>query len=120
MDITDLTGRWLFTEEFEYGTDRGIARLTHRGDMLEAIFEYEEAIEGASPFWVKQRFVGRVEGNKVFLHGVEVTDTDGNTIPDYHYDTLEGTFTREGKIVGHSFDSEDVCGVFVLTPDCSK
>lgn len=113
--MDNLTGKWNFTEEFECGIDRGFAILEHNGDKITGYLEYEECIEDEEPFMVRQMVEGTIHGNSVVLRGVEVLYPDGKPIPNYNLDILEGTYTHEKKIVGHTYDSEDVCGVFVMT-----
>lgn len=113
----NISGRWIFTEEFDFGSDRGFALLTQDGDSVSGYFEYEESIEDEEPFMIRQYYTGIVEGDRITFIGERTTDLDGEPFDNYNLDTLEGTFTCEGKIVGHSFDCEDFCGVFVLCRD---
>lgn len=112
--IHNISGKWLFSEEFECGLDKGIAQFIQNENIITGYFEYEEKIEDDEPFFVHQEISGTINGNKISLKGLKALSPDGNVISDYNLDTLEGTLTHEGKIVGHSFDSEDICGVFVL------
>lgn len=113
--MDSLTGKWTFTEEFECGTDKGFAYLEQKGDLIVGYLEYEECIEDEEPFMVRQIVEGNVQGHTIVLKGLEVMHPDGTPIPNYNLDVLEGTYTHEKKIVGHSYDSDDVCGVFVMT-----
>jgi len=112
--IHDISGRWKFTEEFECGLDNGIAFFTQNGNVITGYIEYQETIEDEMPFFVRQEVSGTIHENHVNLKGVKALSPDGSIIDDYNLDTMEGTLTHEGKIVGHSFDSKDICGVFVL------
>lgn len=110
----DLSGRWIFFEEFDFGTDSGFAELTQDGDSVKGYFEYEESIEDEEPFMIRQYYNGTIEGDKITFVGERCTNLDNEPFENYNLDTLEGTYTCEGKIVGHSFDCENFCGVFVL------
>lgn len=112
--IHDISGKWKFSEEFECGTDEGYAYLTQKGEAINGYLEYKEAIEDEEPFMVKQVVSGTIHNNQISLKGDSVASPDGSPITNYNLDTMQGTLTHEGKIVGHSFDSEDICGVFVL------
>jgi hypothetical protein len=112
--LHDISGKWKFSEEFECGMDNGFAYFIQTENSIIGYLEYEESIEEDEPFMVKQTILGTIEGNVIRLKGIEALTPVGSTIDDYNLDTLEGTFTHEEKIVGHSFDSEDICGVFVL------
>ncbi len=110
----NISGNWTFNEEFECGIDKGFAFITQNNEQLNGYLEYEEFIEGEPPFKVMQMFSGTINDNKIHLVGIGVTNQNGESIPDYNLDTLEGVLTYEGKIVGHSFDCNDICGVFVM------
>jgi len=112
--IHNISGHWLFSEEFECGVDKGIAQFLQTGNSIEGYLEYEETIEDEKPFQVKQIISGNIKGNHIHLKGIKALSPNDEQLNDYNLDIMEGTLTREGKIVGHSFDSEDICGVFVL------
>lgn len=112
--IHDISGKWRFSEEFECGMDNGYAFFTQIENAISGFLEYEETIEDEEPFMVRQNISGTIDGNQITLKGENASTPDGSPINDYNLDILEGTLTHEGKIVGHSFDSEDICGVFVL------
>ena len=112
--VQDISGKWTFTEEFECGVDYGFAYFTQNESKIDGYLEYTEKIEDEEPFDVRQDVSGELDGHHLKLQGIKAIAKDGSELKDYNLDTLEGTLTHEGKIVGHSFDSEDICGVFVL------
>lgn len=112
--IHNITGKWKFKEEFECGVDKGFAFFTQNENLITGYLEYEESIEDEEPFMVRQEISGTIHNNRISLKGLKSLTPNGSPINDYNLDTLEGTLTHEGKIVGHSFDIEDICGVFVL------
>ncbi len=113
--VHNISGKWKFSEEFECGMDKGLAFFTQNDIAITGYLEYEESIEDETPFTIRQEISGTIQGNKIILKGLKALNLDGSIISDYNLDTLEGILTHEGKIVGHSFDSEDICGVFVLS-----
>ena len=113
--MADISGRWIFSEEFDCGTDNGFADIEQHGNHLSACFEYEECIDEEEPFTIRQHYTGTIDHNRITLVGQRVTDTNNIPFEAYNPDTLEGTYTSEGKIVGHSYDSANICGVFILT-----
>lgn len=115
--IHNISGKWKFTEEFEYGMDKGFAFFTQNDNAITGYLEYEESIEDEVPFMVRQVVSGTIQGVHINLKGDKAFAPDGSTIDDYNLDILEGTLTHEGKIVGHSYDSKDICGVFVLAKE---
>jgi hypothetical protein len=111
----DISGKWKFSEEFECGLDNGFAVFFQDGEKITGYLEYTERIDDDEPFFVRQEITGKIHGNRINLKGERVLDKNSSVLNDYNLDILEGTLTHEGKIVGHSFDSDDICGVFVLT-----
>ncbi len=111
----DISGKWVFNEEFECGTDKGFAFFTQKGSQIGGYLEYEESIEDEQPFTVRQEVAGSFKRNKLKLEGTRAVTPDGNELVGYNLDTMEGTLTHEGKIVGHSYDCDDICGVFVMS-----
>ncbi|HPD94482.1 MAG: hypothetical protein H6537_03225 [Bacteroidales bacterium] len=111
----DISGKWIFSEEFECGTDKGFAIIEQDGKNINGYIEYEERIEDEETIWVRQRIKGEIEGNSVNMQGIGVESLNGEPMSGYNLDTLEGTYTHENKIVGHSYDPEDICGVFVMS-----
>jgi len=110
----NIAGKWTFNEEFECGIDKGYAYIIQDREKLTGYMEYEEIIEEDEPFFVRQEFSGTIHDNKVHLVGIKATDLKGQLVHDYNLDILEGAFTHEGKIVGHTYDCDDICGVFVM------
>ncbi|HRU87311.1 MAG TPA: hypothetical protein P5129_11335, partial [Tenuifilum sp.] len=70
--MDSLTGKWTFSEEFEYGTDKGFAFLEQKGDIIVGYLECEECIENEEPFMVRQMVEGTVKGHSIVLKGLEV------------------------------------------------
>ncbi len=112
---TDISGKWLFNEEFECGTDKGFALLTQNGNQITGYLEYEERIEDEESFMVRQEVLGTIDRNRVTFEGKKATSPSGKELTGYNLDIMEGTYTHEGKIVGHSYDCDDICGVFVMS-----
>jgi hypothetical protein len=115
--IQNISGKWKFSEEFERGMDIGFAYFIQKDDTISGYFEYKESVDDDDVFIIRQEILGKINGNKISIKGIKALNPDGSIINDYNFDTLEGTLTHEGKIVGHSFDSEDVCGIFVLVKE---
>lgn len=115
--IHNISGKWKFSEEFECGIDKGFAFFIQNDAEINGYLEYEESIEDDEPFMVRQDISGSIHDNRISLKGEKATDPNGYPIADYNLDILEGTLTHEGKIVGHSYDSEDICGIFVLVKE---
>ncbi|MCW3786379.1 hypothetical protein [Plebeiibacterium sediminum] len=109
----DLTGRWIFREEFDSGKDEGVAILAQAGDRLYGVLDFTEYIENETPFQVKCQLEGKVDGDKVSL---EMIDYEIISVEPFEYfpEKREGIINQNGQIVGSSEDEQGVCGVFVF------
>ncbi len=112
--MINVSGKWLYSEEFDYGTDTGYAEFTQTGNQITGVIEYTENIDGEKPFRVRQEVRGEVNGSEIEIEGISVSFPDGDVDGEYNLDSWNGVVTAEGKIVGYSVDSEDINGVFVL------
>ncbi|MGQ1784157.1 MULTISPECIES: hypothetical protein [unclassified Saccharicrinis] len=109
----NLSGKWSFKEEFDFGKDEGEVVLTQAGNRVYGILGFTEFIEDEIPFKVKCHLDGRLEGNKIKFEvvGVELSSTE--TL-EYFPEKREGIINANGQIVGSSEDEQGVCGVFVM------
>lgn len=110
----DLTGKWNFSEDFSFGKDKGVVRLTQLGNILTGELEFTESIEEATPFKVKCLMKGSVEGKSVKLNVVSFQILESQEPIDYYPETREGIVNDQGQIVGSSEDEQGICGVFVM------
>ncbi len=113
METNNITGTWIYSEDFGFGNDKGKAVLKQDGKKVTGAFEYTERIDDEEPFEVRQMIEGDFDGELLEIKGVSVELSEGCDIV-YNLDEWEGRLTEEGKIVGSSFDAEGLCGVFVL------
>lgn len=110
----DITGKWLFSEEFDYGRDSGFAEFKVVNEQIVGFLEYVELIDGEDPFKIKQWVEGYLDGSLFYMKGVSYEILHGEEGISYNLDSWEGAITMEGKIVGSSYDNEEIFGVFVL------
>lgn len=110
----DLTGRWRFKEEFDFGVDEGFAVIEHKGNKLSGVLEFTEYIQEEAPFKIKCNISGFAEGEKVILKVDEYEIIDTKEEIEYYAETREGIINSNGQIVGSSEDDQGVCGVFVF------
>ncbi|MCL3782528.1 hypothetical protein EMN47_19260 [Prolixibacteraceae bacterium JC049] len=110
----DINGRWKYSEDFGFGTDLGFAEFKYTNEKIHGYLEYTETINGEEPFTIRQHVQGEIIEDKAYFNGISYELLDGDEDIVYNLDTWEGLITDEGKIVGSTFDNEDVFGVFVL------
>lgn len=112
----NLTGNWIFKEEFETGVNSGFAKLSQENNNIWGTFELTETLTGKAPIHVVQKVEGIVIEGRIIIKGTSIKVTNGgddNT--EYSLDTWEGTLNSDGKIIGSSIDQEGICGVFTMS-----
>lgn len=111
----NLTGNWIFKEEFETGVNSGFARLSQEGHKIIGTFELTETLKGRAPIHVVQQVEGIVMAGKIIIKGTRIEVTNGgDDSTEYSPDTWEGTLNSSGDIIGSSIDQEGICGVFTM------
>jgi len=113
----DLTGRWLFFEDFGVGNDNGWLNWTETCGVLDGELEFTERIEDDTPFSIKLKVKGTRKGNKVKFKATTILWLKTDEPMTYNLDKWEGIVNPQGVIVGSSIDAEGVCGVFTLRKD---
>lgn len=113
-DTIDITGRWLFSEDFGFGTDSGYVDLEQKGSRLSGTLQFAEQIEGEETFIVRQEIYGTVTGRIVSMKSKSCEILFNNQDITYELDSWKGKITDEGKITGNSIDDEGTTGRFVM------
>lgn len=110
----NISGNWTYNEDFEYGTSTGEVEITQEGNEVSAIFTFTERVENNYEINVVEKVKGTITNGKVLLKSTEVQATQKSREIDYLPNTFEVHLISKDKLVGSTFDSEDICGVFVL------
>lgn len=111
----DLSGRWIFKESFDYGTDTGFAEIEHDGNQVVGTIHVAEQIEGEETFIVRQDIKGHIHGRTIRLEGTAYEIPFYTEEIEYQLDSWQGTILSEDKIVGKSEDEEGTIGSFQMT-----
>ncbi|PLX20251.1 MAG: hypothetical protein C0599_09415 [Salinivirgaceae bacterium] len=110
----NITGTWSYTEDFEFGKSIGKVELTQTGNDVIGTFSFTEEVEGDYKIEVVEKVKGTISDGKVLLKSFEVKATQDNKEITYLPNSFEVFLVSENKLVGSTYDSEDVCGVFVM------
>ena len=113
-ETIDITGRWLFSESFGYGTDSGYADLVQTGSRISGTLQFAEQIEGEETFIVRQEIYGTITGRMISLKSKSFEILFNNQDIVYELDSWKGKINEEGKITGNSIDNEGTTGNFVM------
>lgn len=110
----NISGNWRYTEDFAFGNSQGKAELQQEGETITGTFSFTEEVKKEYRIDVVEKVRGVVSNNKVLLESTEVRAIQDGTEIDYLPNTFEMHLVSENKLVGSTFDSEEVCGVFIL------
>ena len=110
----NITGIWTYNEDFEFGKSEGEVEISQTGNKVTAIFSFTEKVENNYEIDVIEKTKGVISDGKVLLESVEVKAVQDNRKIEYLPNTFEVHLVSENKLVGSTFDSEEVCGVFVM------
>lgn len=111
----NLTGNWIFKEEFETGVNVGFAHLSQELDTIWGSIELTETLHGEAPIQLIQKIEGLILEDKIILKGTSCKITNGgDSETEYSLDTWEGTLNSDGIIIGSSIDQQGVCGIFTM------
>ena len=114
----NLTGLWKYKEDFEYGKSEGEVRLVQMKDSLHGDFIFTEKVENGDKddyeIEVVEKVKGKIVEGTVLLESMEVEAKQGSETIDYIANNFDVHIVSETKLVGSSFDKDNVCGVFTL------
>lgn len=111
----NVTGMWKYTEDFEFGKSIGEVRLVQIEDSLYGEFNFTERVEDDYEIEVFEKVKGKIIEGKAILESTEVIAKENNEIvKDYIPNNFELHLISDNKLVGSSYDAENVCGVFTL------
>lgn len=110
----NITGTWTYKEDFEFGSSVGVVKLIQSGNEVSGILEFTEKVEDDYEIEVTEKVSGIISEGKLLLNSMEVTAIQENRSVDYLPNNFEVHLVSDNKLVGSSYDSENVCGVFVM------
>jgi hypothetical protein len=110
----NITGNWTYSEDFEFGKSIGKAYLEQVDDNVKGTFSFIEEVEADYKIEVVEKVKGTISDGKVLLESIDVKAMqDGKEIA-YLPNCFDVFLVSANKLVGSTYDSENVCGVFVM------
>ncbi|MCG8410931.1 MAG: hypothetical protein MI739_06585 [Bacteroidales bacterium] len=110
----DITGTWEYQEDFGFGKSAGQVELKQSNNIVSGIFTFTEEVDNDYKIDVVEKVEGTISDNKLLLKSIEVKATQNSQEINYLPNTFDIYLVSENKLVGSTFDNEDVCGVFVM------
>lgn len=112
----NISGTWNYSEDFEFGKSFGKAELKQNDTEISGVFTFTEEVQGDYRIEVSEHVKGYLKDGKVDLKSTKVTAKQNGNPIHYLHNTFEIKHISENRLVGSTYDSEGVCGVFVLEP----
>lgn len=110
----NITGKWSYNEDFEFGKSNGEVVLQQEENLVKGTFTFTEEVEDDYRIEVVEKVQGTISDQKVLLKSVDVEAFQNGKKITYLPNNFDVFLTSENKLVGSTYDSEDVCGVFVM------
>ncbi|MCY1720049.1 hypothetical protein OU798_06830 [Prolixibacteraceae bacterium Z1-6] len=110
----NISGNWTYSEDFEYGNSAGEVKITQTGNNVSAVFTFTEKVENDYEIDVIEKVQGTITDGNILLESTAVKATQDNKEIEYIPNTFEIHRISGTKIIGSSYDHDNVCGVFVL------
>lgn len=110
----NITGSWTYNEDFEFGKSFGKVEFVQKDNLVVGTFSFTEKVENNYEIEVTETVEGTIDDGKVLLKSTNVTAIQNGREINYLPNTFDVHLVSDHKLVGSTFDSEDVCGVFVL------
>ena len=110
----NISGTWSYKEDFEYGKSEGQVVLEQIENKVSGTFTFTEEVKNDYKIDVVEKVEGTIADAKLLLKSTEVSATQQGKRIEYLPNTFEVHLISDNKLVGSTFDSEEVCGVFIL------
>lgn len=110
----NISGKWNYKEDFEYGTSEGEAEFFQNQNIVNGIFKFIEKVENDYKIEVSESVTGIISEGKVLLQSIDVTALQNGKEIEYLPNSFEVFLVSENKLVGSTYDKDAVCGVFTL------
>ena len=110
--IESLTGKWLYEENYGYGSAKGELLLTQNGKILSGKIIFSENVEDEETFMIQEKLEGEITLNRIRLKATEYDIIHSDTEISYELDSWNGMLINETTIEGDSLDDQGVSGSF--------
>lgn len=110
----ELTGKWMYREEYGYGMTEGELVLTQEGEQLSGRIIFTDRVEDEEEYMIQEFVRGWVRDRKVRLEAYEYDIIHAEHEVNYELDCWFGILLDSGTIKGISEDGQGVEGYFVF------
>lgn len=110
----DISGKWTYTEDFDYGKSIGEVDFVQADNEVIGLFTFTESVVDYYSIDVQEKVKGTINNGTLLLESFEVKALENDSDVEYSPNNFEVHLVSENRLVGSTYDSEDVCGVFVM------
>jgi len=113
--IESLTGKWIYEEDYGYGTAQGELILVQEGKKLSGKIIFSENADSNETFMIQEKIEGEINQNRIKIRATEYDIIHDDYDIRYELDSWEGMMINETMIEGESLDDQGVAGSFRFT-----
>ncbi|MGQ1908895.1 hypothetical protein ACT3CE_03820 [Marinifilum sp. RC60d5] len=110
--IESLTGKWIYEEDYGYGTAQGELLLTQKGRKLSGKIIFSENVESSDTFMIQEIIEGEIIQNRIKIKAIEYDIIHSDYEIRYELDSWDGMLINETTIEGESIDNQGIAGSF--------
>jgi hypothetical protein len=110
----NIRGYWEYTEEFDNGEVDGTVLISEEDGVYTAEFKINEVDDDGNAIQVIEKAEVEIDESWINFE-TKSFECDGLKDKEEYLPTeRQGLLTEEGRIVGHTWDNEEICGVFKM------
>ncbi|MDR0544267.1 MAG: hypothetical protein LBG30_02825 [Odoribacteraceae bacterium] len=113
--MEDLSGKWLYREEYERGKSTGEMTLRQEGARLSGKIIFMDRADNGESFMMQEQLSGTLDGKKVRLEATEADVIHAERAIEYKLDHWFGLLVDENTIIGLSKDEQEIEGYFTFS-----
>jgi hypothetical protein len=113
--IESLTGKWIYEEDYGYGTAQGELILIQEGNKLSGKIIFSENADSDETFMIQEKIEGEINQNRIKIKATEYDIIHSDYDISYELDSWEGMMINETVIEGESLDDQGIAGSFRFT-----
>ncbi len=112
--MDNLSGKWLYEEDYSYGKAKGELFLKQIGKLLVGKIIFIENIDSSNSIMVQEFLEGEINGSRIILQATEYDIIHSDHTISYELDCWKGVLLNEYTIEGESLDSQGTYGNFTF------
>ena len=110
--IESLTGKWIYEEDYGYGTAQGELLLVQKGRKLSGKIIFSENVDSSETFMIQEVIEGEIIKNRIKIKATEYDIIHADYDIRYELDSWDGMLINETTIEGDSLDNQGIAGSF--------